>query len=103
MASSTFPWLALSTVSYHPHRVAPIFPAPNREVIKSLRLKGAFQGFHDRDTVFEFQGGGKWRQNEYKHYYYYFYMPFAKVVDRDGTYYLEVDGVDNSVEIIRVW
>jgi hypothetical protein len=71
-------------------------------VIQEGQLKGAFKGFHNRETVFEFYGGGKWRQNEYKYNYYYAYMPFAKVVDRGGAYYLEVDGMSDSVEVVRV-
>jgi hypothetical protein len=71
-------------------------------VVEEEQLKGAFKGFHDRETIFEFQGGGKWRQNEYKHYYYYFYMPFAKVVDRNGAYHLKVDGVNDSVAVVRI-
>jgi hypothetical protein len=60
-------------------------------VIEDGQLKGAFKGFHNRDTIFEFYGGGKWRQNEYKYHYSYAYMPRAKVVDRGGNYYLEVE------------
>ena len=71
-------------------------------VIEDGQLKGAFKGFHNRETVFEFQGGGKWRQNEYKYNYYYSHMPFAKVVDRSGAYYLEVDGTNDSVEVVRI-
>jgi len=66
------------------------------------QLKGAFKGFKDRETVFEFFGGGKWRQNEYKYHYHYSYMPRAKVIDRGGASYLQVDGLDESVQVVRV-
>ena len=71
-------------------------------VIEEGQLKGAFKGFKDRETVFEFHGGGKWRQNEYNYDYYYAYMPNAKVVeDRNGVR-LHVDGMSDSVEVVRV-
>lgn len=69
-------------------------------IIQEGQLKGAFKGFRNRDTVFEFHGGGKWRQNEYKYQYQYAYMPRARVVGRNGSYYLEVEGL--SVEVVRV-
>ncbi len=71
-------------------------------VIEEGQLRGSFKGFHNRDTVFEFHGGGKWRQNEYKYDYYYAYMPDTKVVDDDGGYRLVVEGMDDSVEVVRV-
>jgi len=71
-------------------------------VVQEGQLKGAFKGFHDRNTVFEFYGGGAWRQNEYKYFYYYAYMPVARVVDRADGYYLEVDGMDEAVQLVRL-
>lgn len=70
-------------------------------IIQEGQLKGSFQGFHNRDTIFEFQGGGKWRQNEYKYCYHYAYMPLAKVVERQGAYYLEVEGMNDSVQVVH--
>ena len=64
-------------------------------------MKGAFKGFHNRETVFEFVGGGKWRQSAYKYHYHYAYMPSARVVSRDGAYHLEVDGMSDSVEVVQ--
>ena len=71
-------------------------------VVEEGQLKGSFRGFHDRETVFEFQSGGTWRQNEYKYDYHYAYMPEAKVVDDHGGYRLVVDGMSDSVEVVRI-
>jgi hypothetical protein len=71
-------------------------------IIVDGQLKGAFKGFKNCETVFEFFGGGKWRQNEYKYQYHYAYMPRAKVIDRSGAYYLQVDGIAESVQVVRV-
>ena len=71
-------------------------------VVEEGQLKGSFRGFKTRETVFEFYGGRKWRQNEYKYHYHYAYMPRAKVVDDSGGYRLEVDGMSESVEVVRL-
>lgn len=71
-------------------------------VIEEGQLKGSFRGFKNRDTVFEFDGGRKWKQNEDKYHYHYAYMPKAKVIDEGGRYYLEVEGMNDKVEVQRV-
>lgn len=63
------------------------------------QLKGSFKGFKNRDTIFEFYGGQKWRQTEYKYHYHYAYMPRAKIVQEGGRYILHVDGMDDTVEV----
>ena len=70
-------------------------------IIEDGQLKGSFKGFKNRDTVFEFYGGRKWKQNEYKYNYHYAYMPKAKVTDQGGRYYLEVEGMNDKVEVKR--
>ncbi len=70
-------------------------------VIEDGQLKGSFKGFKNRDTVFKFVGGGKWRQNQYRYHYHYAYMPHAKVVDDHGRFMLYVEGVDEPVEVKR--
>ena len=73
-------------------------------LIEKGQLDGEFEGFEDTDRVFTFFATGtKWRQNEYRYHYYYAYMPQARVVERNGRYYLEVDGVGVSVEVVREW
>ncbi|MGW8169866.1 MAG: hypothetical protein ACWGHH_07680 [Sulfurovaceae bacterium] len=71
-------------------------------IVEEGQLKGSFKGFKNRDTVFQFYGGRSWKQNEYKYYYHYAYMPYAKVVDNGGRYYLEVEGMNEKVEVKRV-
>ena len=70
-------------------------------VIEEGQLKGHFRGFRNRETVFEFRNGHKWRQNEYKYHYHYAYMPNAKVIDDNGIFELEVEGTDDEVPVVR--
>ena len=69
--------------------------------VQDGQLRGSFNGFKDRHSVFEFVGGGKWRQKESHYQYHYAYMPHAKVVDDGGRYMLYVDGIDDPVEVVR--
>lgn len=71
-------------------------------IVESGQLKGSFKGFHDRDTTFEFHGGGTWQQNTYRYHYHYAYMPQAKVVQDGGRYLLYVDGITDPVEVRRI-
>lgn len=71
-------------------------------IIEDGQLKGSFKGFKNRETIFEFYGGRKWQQAEYKYNYHYAYMPRAKVVEKGGRYVLEVEGMSDSVEVRRL-
>lgn len=66
-------------------------------VIEEGQLKGTFRGFKDRGRIFEFRGGGRWKQAEYKNYYHYAYAPDAQVVEESSETYLVVDGLDEKV------
>jgi len=71
-------------------------------VVQEGQLKGAFRGFKNKQTTFEFHGGGIWQQNEYKYHYHYAYMPQAKVLDDGGRHILYVDGISEPVEVKRI-
>jgi len=69
-------------------------------IVAEGQLKGSFKGFKNRNTIFEFRGGGgTWKQNEYKYHYHYAYSPKAKVVEEGGRYILYIDGMNESVEV----
>jgi len=70
-------------------------------IVEEGQIKGSFRGFRNRDTIFEFYGGGKWKQAEYKYHYYYAYMPRAKVIDEGGRYLIQVEGMSDTVEVRR--
>ena len=71
-------------------------------VLEQGQLKGDFEGFNDETTVFEFLSGSAWRQTRVQYWYHYAHMPRAKVFERDGRRYFQVEGTDNTVEVVRV-
>lgn len=72
------------------------------KTISSGQLKGEFNGFKDDKTIFEFMNGQKWRQIEYRYHYHYAYMPKAKILYDNGRYFLEVNGLSQLVQVMRV-
>ena len=69
-------------------------------VVEEGQLKGTFRGFKNNDVIFEFFGGRKFKQDEYK--YNYSYKPKAKVINEMGQYYLEVEGMSEKVKVKQV-
>lgn len=71
-------------------------------VLEKGQLKGSFRGFRNRETIFQFYGGGKWRQKHYRYNYYYAYMPHAVVIEDRSGCHLQVEGMSDKVEVVRV-
>ena len=69
------------------------------------RLSGIFKGFRNYDTIFKFQGGSSWRQDEYFYQYHFRDSPKAKITkitrtkDRKEIFYIEIDGIETPVEV----
>lgn len=66
-------------------------------VLEEGYLSRAINGFHNTGTVFKFNGGGTWIQAEYNYLYEYLYAPYARVIDRNGIAYIEIEKIDASV------
>jgi len=71
-------------------------------IVEEGQLRGSFKGFKNNDVVFEFFGGRKWKQDEYKYHYSYSYMPRAKIIEDRGQFYLDVDGMNEKVKVKQV-
>lgn len=71
-------------------------------VVYEGTLKGKFYGFKDRKTIFSFTTGAIFQQNEFKFYYTFAFRPDARVLDKDGRMVIEVDGCDETVEVIQI-
>lgn len=66
------------------------------------KLQGPFRGFNNQQTRFLFSDGTAWRQSEPKYFYFYAHRPRARVLYQNGIYWLEVDGTEETVEVVRV-
>jgi hypothetical protein len=70
--------------------------------IQAGKLRGPFRGFKNQQTRFTFSNGITWRQSESKYFYFYAGNPRARVMYReDGVYILEVDGTEETVEVVQ--
>lgn len=74
---------------------------PHPLVIQAGKLNGPFRGFQNQQTRFTFSNGTTWRQNENKYLYFFANNPRARVVYANGIYSLEVDGTEETVEVVK--
>jgi len=68
-------------------------------IIEKGNLRGVVTGFRNKETVFEFLGGNRWIQAEYRKYPHDAFMPHAVIKDIGGRYYIEIEGIIDKVEV----
>jgi len=73
-----------------------------KNVISKGTIKGKFKGFKNSSTIFEFTDGQKWRQSESKFVNYFAVNPEVEIFQKDGKYYMEVRGLDKTIEVRRI-
>ena len=72
------------------------------EVKYDSKIVGEFNGWNG-DDVYELINGSKWELTRHKYKYRYKYRPKARILKDGSKYYLEVDGMDEMVEVRRVY
>jgi hypothetical protein len=68
------------------------------EKVTESQIDGAFHGWPGRGA-FRLVNGQIWEQIEYKYSYHYAYRPKATVWSDGGSYYLEVEGMQDKVRV----
>ncbi|MFO8173166.1 MAG: hypothetical protein ACQET1_11080 [Gemmatimonadota bacterium] len=69
-------------------------------VVTESRIKGVFKGWTGRE-VHELVNGQRWEQVSRNHQYRYLFSPPARVVADGGSYWLEVEGMEERVQVRR--
>ena len=70
------------------------------QTIKDSCLVDEFEGW-DKDMIYEFDDGSKWKLASYTYSYSYSYCPRAKLKTDGLRYFLEVEGMGEPVEVIE--
>ncbi len=71
------------------------------ELIKESHIEGEFDGFAEH-AIFTLTSGEKYQQAKYKYQYHHAYRPAVKVY-RDGLkYYLDIEGMGETIEVYRI-
>jgi hypothetical protein len=66
------------------------------------QIDGEFIGFND-NAIFKLINGQVWQQTRYKYKYHYAYCPHVRIYpSNSGSFLMEVDGVDETVEVTQV-
>jgi hypothetical protein len=73
---------------------------PTPAVIES-RIDGEFQGW-DGETIFRLQNGQIWQQARYAYRYHYAYIPRVTIIQSNGRYIMQVEGIDDTLEVVRI-
>lgn len=69
-------------------------------VVTESRIKGVFKGWAGRG-IHELMNGQRWEQASSEHRYRYLFSPSARVIAERGSYWLEVEGMDDRVQVRR--
>jgi len=72
-----------------------------KNVVSKGTIKGKFTGFKS-SKIFEFTDGQKWRQSEAKFVNYFAVNPEVEITQKDGKYFIEVRGLEKTVEVRRI-
>lgn len=72
----------------------------NQQIVS--QIEDEFFGYND-SAIFRLTNGQVWQQSRYKYLYHYSYRPHVRItVGPFGTFIMEVDGVNESVEVAQV-
>jgi len=79
---------------------ARVGPSSEPDTIVS-RIDGVFEGW-DGDTIFKLENGQIWQQSSYAYTYHYAYRPKVIIYRTSGGYKMKVEGVDETIYVIRL-
>ena len=71
------------------------------EVIRRSQIDGDFEGFDDQ-VLFKLTDGSCWVQDEYKYWYHYSYRPEAKILRKNGRFYIQVNEQSEIVPVREI-
>ena len=71
-------------------------------LIAESRIDGEFTGWTG-DGVYRLVNGQLWKQIRYRYRYRYSYRPIARILSDGGRHILEVDGMEDAIEVRRVY
>lgn len=69
--------------------------------VTTSKIAGAFYGWNG-GAVFKLANGQVWQQRRHKYQYHYIYQPTARVSQAGSGYLIAVEGMADSVEVVRV-
>lgn len=70
------------------------------DVIES-NIDGEFNGW-DGETIFKLTNGQIWQQSAYAYTYHYAYRPKVMIINNNGRYLMQVEGVSGTIQVKRL-
>ena len=65
------------------------------------RIDGEFKGW-EGESIYKLQNGQIWQQSVYKYRYVYKYSPKVMIFQKNGSFYMQVDGESDAVRVQRI-
>lgn len=75
-------------------------PTLSSEVIES-QIEGEFNGW-DGETIFKLVNGQVWQQSTYAYTYSYKYRPKVMIIPANGGFAMQVEGMDQRIQVVRI-
>ena len=72
----------------------------NSQAIET-QISGEFKGW-DGETIFKMMNGQIWQQSSYAYMYHYAYSPQVIIYKASSGYVMKVDGVDETINVIKL-
>jgi hypothetical protein len=70
------------------------------KILADSYIHGSFRGWKGR-TIYKLDNGQYWKQKIYAYYYQYAYHPRAIIWEDGSRYFLEVQGVNQKLEVVK--
>lgn len=64
-------------------------------------IDGDFEGW-EGETIFKLDNGQIWQQASYAYSYHYAYHPEVMIINRNGTWQMKVEGVEEMIDVKRL-
>jgi hypothetical protein len=77
----------------------PIYESSSNVI--ETKIDGDFEGW-DGETIFKMTDGSIWQQASYDYTYHYAYRPDVLIYRKSGAYYMQVEGVDDEIRVIKL-
>jgi hypothetical protein len=78
-----------------------IYPTPITSGVIESRINGTFEGWTG-DTIFKLLNGQIWQQSSYDWTWHWAYSPNVLIYKSGSVYKMKVDGVDRTINVIRL-
>jgi hypothetical protein len=76
-------------------------PSSSHSSFIESQIDGDFNGW-EGDTIYKLMNGQVWQQSSYTYSYSYSFMPRVMVYQKNGVFFMKVNGSNESIQVTRL-